>query len=53
MLFSDREQESRWIHEFYKQHGEVVENVRTEGLYNVIKFRTDPELLDELPVRSG
>jgi DNA-binding Lrp family transcriptional regulator len=50
MLFSDRKQESRWIHEFYKEHGEVVENVRTEGLHNVIKFRTDPELLDELPV---
>jgi len=35
---------------FYKRHGEVVDNVRTEGLHNVIKFRTDPALFDELPV---
>jgi len=50
MLFSDREQESRWIHEFYKHHGEVVDNVRNQRLHNVIKFRTDPALFDELPV---
>lgn len=49
MLFSGREEESRWIHEFYKKHGKVVLNVRNHALHNVLKFRTDPELLDNLP----
>lgn len=51
MMFSDREQESRWVHEFYKRHGKLVDNVRVDELHNVIKFRTDPALFDELPVR--
>jgi len=51
MLFPDREAESRWVHEFYKRHGDVVDNVRIDELHNVIKFRTDPELFDELPVK--
>lgn len=49
MMFSRRDEESRWVHEFYKEHGDVVENVRINTLHNVIKFGTDPELLDELP----
>ncbi len=48
MLFSSREEESRWLHEFYKKHGEVVNNVRNHSLHNVLKFRTDPELLNHL-----
>jgi len=48
MLFTTREGESRWIHEFYKRHGEVVDGIRSSSLHNVIKFRTDPELFDHL-----
>ena len=48
MLFPSRAAESRWVHEFYKHHGDVVENVRNHALHNVLKFRTDPELLDVL-----
>jgi DNA-binding Lrp family transcriptional regulator len=48
MMFVDDEEESRWIHEFYKEHGEIVENVRNHALHNVLKFRTDPELLEYL-----
>jgi DNA-binding Lrp family transcriptional regulator len=48
MMFATREAESRWLHKFYKAHGEVVDNVRTTSLHNVIKFRTDPELFDHL-----
>jgi DNA-binding Lrp family transcriptional regulator len=48
MMFATREEESRWLHEFYKAHGEVVDSVRTTSLHNVLKFRTDPELLDHL-----
>lgn len=48
MLFSSREEESRWLHEFYKKHGDVIDNVRNHTLHNVLKFRTDPDLLDNL-----
>jgi DNA-binding Lrp family transcriptional regulator len=50
MLFADTEEESRWIHEFYKEHGGVVENIRNSALHNVLKFDTDPQLLDSLAV---
>lgn len=50
MMFADREAESKWVHEFYKEHGDVVDNVRNHALHNVLKFRTDPELLDTLEV---
>jgi hypothetical protein len=46
MMFPDRESESRWIHECYKAHGGVIENVRNSVVHNVLKFRTDPDLLD-------
>lgn len=49
MMFPEREAESQWVHEFYKEHGEVVDNVRVNTLHNVMKFQTDPELFDELP----
>jgi DNA-binding Lrp family transcriptional regulator len=50
MMFPERRQESQWVHEFYKKHGDVVDNVRVDELHNVIKFGTDPELFDELTV---
>ena len=45
MMFSSREQESKWIHSFYKRHGKVVSNLRNSVIHNVLKFRTDPEIL--------
>jgi DNA-binding Lrp family transcriptional regulator len=48
MMFPDLETESRWIHDFYKNHGAVVDNLRNQALHNVLKFRTDPELLEHL-----
>jgi len=48
MMFPGREAESRWVHDFYKEHGDVVDNVRNHALHNVLKFRTDPEILDAL-----
>ncbi|WP_227134707.1 winged helix-turn-helix domain-containing protein [Halorubellus salinus] len=50
MMFRDREQESKWIHNFYKKHGNVINNLRNSVVTNVLKFRADPEifsLLDE------
>lgn len=48
MMFPDRRSESRWIHEFYKEHGAVIDNIRNSVIHNVLKFRTDPELLNDL-----
>jgi hypothetical protein len=48
MMFTDREAQSRWIHEFYKRHGAVVDNIRNSLMTNVLKFRTDPEILESL-----
>jgi DNA-binding Lrp family transcriptional regulator len=48
MMFPGRTAESKWVHEFYKKHGKVVDNVRNHALHNVLKFRTDPGILDSL-----
>jgi DNA-binding Lrp family transcriptional regulator len=48
MMFPDRRSESQWIHEFYKVHGAVIDNIRNSVIHNVLKFRTDPELLNDL-----
>ena len=48
MMFPSRKAESRWIHEFYKDHGDVVQNIRNSVIHNVLKFRTDPEMFTEL-----
>lgn len=47
MLFPDSESQSRWIHEFYKEHGAVVDNIRNSVMHNVLKFQTDPAIFDE------
>ena len=48
MMFRTRQAESQWIHEFYKEHGEVVDNVRNSVVHNLLKFRTDPEIFELL-----
>jgi DNA-binding Lrp family transcriptional regulator len=48
MMFSTRQAQSKWIHDFYKHHGEVVDNLRNSIVHNVLKFRTDPEILESL-----
>jgi len=46
MMFATRDAQSRWIHEFYKRHGDVIHNLRNSVMTNVLKFRTDPEILE-------
>jgi DNA-binding Lrp family transcriptional regulator len=53
MMFPDREAESKWIHDFYKNHGEVIHNIRNSVVHNVLKFRTDPEVLEDLSATTG
>ena len=48
MMFRDRSEVSQWIHEFYKAHGHVVDNLRNSVVHNVLKFRTDPQIFAEL-----
>jgi DNA-binding Lrp family transcriptional regulator len=48
MMFRTREAESKWIHEFYRDHGDVVSNVRNSVVHNLLKFRTDPEIFELL-----
>jgi DNA-binding Lrp family transcriptional regulator len=48
MMFTSRDAQSKWIHEFYKDHGAVVDNLRNSVVTNVLKFRTDPEILASL-----
>jgi len=48
MMYSSREQAERWLHEFYKEHGKTVLNVRSSIMSNVLKFGADPDLFDEL-----
>ncbi|MFW6447908.1 MAG: winged helix-turn-helix domain-containing protein [Halobacteriota archaeon] len=48
MMFRDRAEVSKWIHAFYKEHGEVVANIRNSAVHNVLKFRTDPRIFEDL-----
>ena len=48
MLFPTREHGERWLHEFYKDHGKTVLNVRTSVMTNVLEFGASPELFDNL-----
>jgi DNA-binding Lrp family transcriptional regulator len=48
MMFPNRRAESKWIHDFYKEYGDSVHNIRNSVVHNVLKFRTDPEILETL-----
>lgn len=48
MMFRDRQQESKWIHEFYKAHGELIANIQTTVVTNMLKFNTDPEVFSSV-----
>ena len=48
MIFRNREQESRWIHEFYKSHGELVVNLNNSVVTNVLKFDTSPAIFQDM-----
>lgn len=48
MMFPNRRAESKWIHDFYKEYGDSVQNIRNSVVHNVLKFRTDAEILGSL-----
>lgn len=53
MMFPSQDAESRWIHEFYKHHGDVIENVRISMMTKVFKFGTDPAVFDVIQEHGG
>ncbi|RLM89266.1 winged helix-turn-helix domain-containing protein [Halobellus sp. Atlit-38R] len=53
MMFPSQEAESKWLHEFYKEHGQAVSNVRSSTMTNVLKFGTTPGLFDHLESNGG
>ncbi len=48
MVFRDLEQQSRWIHDFYKRHGDLILDLRNTVVTNVLKFNADPEIFQTL-----
>ncbi|WP_440764083.1 winged helix-turn-helix domain-containing protein [Natronorubrum sp. DTA7] len=48
MMFRGSEQISKWIHNCYKEHGDVIANIRNSSVHNVLKFRTDPRIYEGL-----
>jgi DNA-binding Lrp family transcriptional regulator len=48
MMFRNREEVSRWIHDCYSEHGNVIANIRNSAVHNVLKFRTDPRIYEDL-----
>lgn len=48
MMFADREEESRWLHEFYKDHGDLLIDLRTTVISRMLKFGTDPKVFQSV-----
>ncbi|THE65173.1 winged helix-turn-helix domain-containing protein [Salinadaptatus halalkaliphilus] len=48
MMFRSRRQASQWIHNCYKEHGDVIANLRNSAIHNVLKFQTDPQIYEDL-----
>jgi len=52
MIFPNLETESRWVHELYKEYGDIIAEVRNRTIYSVAKFQTDPEVFESLHDRG-
>ena len=48
MVFRNREQESKWIHEFYKDHGDLLLDLHNTVVTNVLKFNADPKVFETI-----
>jgi len=48
MMFPNARAHSQWIHDFYKQHGDLILNLRNTVAHNILKFQTDPPLFGSL-----
>lgn len=48
MMFRNLEMESRWVHEFIKEYGDLISDLRNRTIYKVASFQTNPELFELL-----
>lgn len=48
MIFRNREQESKWIHDFYKEHGDLLLDFRNSVVTNVMKFDTNATIFETM-----
>ena len=46
--FRTNEQMERWIHQFFKDHGQLISQFHNTMLHNVHKFRTDAKIFDDV-----
>lgn len=46
--FRTDEQQQKWVHQFFKEHGDLISNFHNTTLHNVHKFQTDAEVFDDL-----
>ena len=46
--FRTNGQMERWIHEFFKEHGDLISKFHNTGLHNVHKFQTDAAIFDDI-----
>jgi hypothetical protein len=47
-MFPDAESHSRWIHEFYKDHGDVIHDLRNRVVHDILTFGTGPAIFTTL-----
>jgi len=48
MIFRDLEQQSKWIHDFYKEYGDLILDLRNTVVTNVLKFSADPAIFQTM-----
>lgn len=46
--FRKDEQQTRWVHDFFKRHGELIMQFHTTMLQTVHKFQTDASLFNDI-----
>lgn len=46
--FRRNDQMERWVHDFFKRHGQLISQFHNTMLHNVHKFKTDAAVFDDL-----
>jgi DNA-binding Lrp family transcriptional regulator len=48
MVFRSFQEVSKWVHNFLKRHGEVIQDLNLLIIYRILKFKFDEKLLEDL-----
>ena len=46
--FRSNDQMERWVHEFFKEHGDLISQFHNTMLHDVHKFQTEAEIFDDI-----